>query len=88
MAAKGSVANIRKKLMSRLSGGADDKRSSPATKPRTTDTASRSTDAVGRSTTTTKNKDWPLQHHRDRQQRSARGPQRSLADSYQNNGEI
>jgi len=87
MAAKGSVANIRKKLMSRLSG--DDRRNSSAVKPRTTDAATRSTDALAGSTMTTK-KDWPLHHQtknrRDRQQCSADRPQRSLMDTYQNNG--
>jgi len=59
MAAKGSVANIRKKLLSKLSTS-DDRRINSAAKRRTTDT-SKWTDAVGEFTTTTK-KDWPLHH--------------------------
>jgi len=79
MAAKGSVANIRKKLLSRLSTS-DDRRNSPvkALAPRTTD-AVKSTDAAGVSTTTTK-KDWPLHHQTknyDRQQSTDGGRQSS-----------
>jgi len=89
MAAVGSVANIRKKLMSRLSAG-DDRRNSPV-KPRMTD-ASKSTDAAGGSTTK-KKKDWPLHHQTKNhcsQQSSAVGPQQSstTSDHYQNNGEV
>jgi len=76
MATKGSVANIRKKLMSRLSGG-DDRRNSPV-KPLTTDAAS----------STTKKKDWPLHHQaktRDRQQSSVDVPRSSVTTSLPQN---
>ena len=58
MAAKGSVANIRKKLMSRFSSG-DDRHNSPGKTARSA--ADMRTDAADRSASTSK-KDWSLHH--------------------------
>lgn len=98
MAAKGSVASLRKKLMSRLSSG-DDRRTSPIKPltPRTSD-AQKSIDTSGHAggstittTTTKKKKDWPLHHqskNHDRQRSSAGIPQTQssfTSEPHQNN---
>ena len=79
MAAKGSVANLRKKLLSRLSAS-DDRRSSP------TSDAARWNDVTGQAdrSTTTKTKDWPL--HRQAKNRDRQQSQNCVGSGrYQNN---
>ena len=84
MAASGSVASIRKKLMSRLSISDERRTRSPVKTSWTDGLAGRP-----RGSATTTKKDWPLHHQTnfDCQQSSVDGPRSSFTTSYPNNEE-